>query len=106
MKSAQSKSDTLSAPHSERVLGFLRFSLLLWRFVRLGSTPGRLLQKKEFGFQAESGATAPSPAYTKTRLCLLSFRIFPSLCLAVAMPFLGRLPGEEGHALITAIKTA
>lgn len=30
--------------------------------------------------------------HTNTRLCLLSFRIFPSRCLAVAIPFLGRLP--------------
>lgn len=32
--------------------------------------------------------------YTKTWLCLLSFRILPSLCLAVAIPFLGRFPGR------------
>lgn len=36
-----------------------------------------------------------SECYTKTRLCLLSFRIFPSLCLAVAIPFLGRLPERK-----------
>lgn len=33
--------------------------------------------------------------YTKTRLCLLIFRIFPSLCLAVAIPFLGRFPNGQ-----------
>lgn len=69
-----------------------------------GWTPGGPLQEAEFCLGARRGAAGPSGAYTKTRLCLLSFRIFPSLCLAVAMPFLGRLPGEEGHALTTAVK--
>lgn len=75
-----------------------------------GSTPGGRLQEAEFCLGAAPcravpcRAAGPSGAYTKTRLCLLSFRIFPSLCLAVAMPFLGRLPGEEGHALTTAVK--
>lgn len=33
--------------------------------------------------------------YTKKGLCLLSLRILPNRCLAVAMPFLGRLPERK-----------
>lgn len=51
----------------------------------------------------EHGADKAPLIYTKTRLCLLSLRIFPSLCLAVAMPFLGRLPGDKGHMFLTGI---
>lgn len=38
---------------------------------------------------------SPPLCYTKKGLCLLSLRIFPSLCLAVAMPFLGRFPEKN-----------
>lgn len=36
--------------------------------------------------------------YSKKWLFLLSLRIFPNLCLVVAIPFLGRFPEKKKHS--------
>jgi len=100
------KSDTLSPKHAQRARFFLEIRLRggVWfpilRFDRT-NTPTCLF----LSFLKSLSRNRPHASffflfenvncYTNTRLCLLSFRIFPSRCLAVAIPFLGRLPGRK-----------
>lgn len=100
------KSDTLSPKHAQRARFFFRDSSPGRRLVSYSPFQQNKYTNVSFPFFFKISFKKSSPrivfflfenvnCYTNTRLCLLSFRIFPSRCLAVAIPFLGRLPGRK-----------